>query len=180
VKFYFFILFVYLIYLTGCSSDPTEPEPVGESQISVTGDVTESYQVTAVFGISTYTADLVEKEYFSILLFPNAEGSNPLAFTILFKSGAGLPDTKSYSIGKYALGQDIPDNDFGGGFSGINTEGYGGYTLNQGTIKFNSVSETRISGELDMGGHWAVGVEEDSLRTVSITGTFQAIQMAED
>ena len=173
-----FTLF-YLFLFSGCSKNSTEPVPAG-SQISVTGDVTESYKVTAFFGTSTYSGDTTVKKYFSILFFPNAEGSNPLAFTILFKSDPELPTSQTYTIGKFALGQDIPANHFGGGFSGINTEGFAGYTMTQGTISFKSVSESTITGELNMSGYWAQGVEEDSTRTVTITGNFHAIPMSED
>jgi hypothetical protein len=175
------LMFIIILLLgIGCDKESTEPEPALNSQISVTGDVTESYKVTALFGTSTYTSDIEEKEYFSIILFPNEEGSNPLAFTILYKSGSGQPSTQSYTIGEYAMGEDIPAGHFGGGFSGINTEGFGGYTMNQGTISFKSVSESRISGDLNMGGYWRLGVEEDSSRTVSIEGTFNAAQMPEE
>ena len=170
-----------LFIFVGCSKKSTEPEPVpGDSHISVSGDLTESYKVTAFFVTSTYTGDTVEKEYFSIFLFPNAEGSNPLAFTILFKSGPELPSTQTYTIGKYALGQDIPANHFGGGFSGINTEGFGGYTMTQGTLTFKSVSGSIISGDLNMGGYWAQDIEEDSSRTVTIIGDFNATPMPEN
>ena len=180
MKIFSVTFLLYLLFLTGCSSNSTEPDPVGEGQISVTGDVTESYKVTALFGISTYSSDAMDKEYFSLLLFPNKEGSNPLAFTILYKSGPDLPATNSYTIGKYALGQDIPANHFGGGFSGLETEGFGGYSMTEGALTFKSVSESSLSGELNMSGHWAQGAEEDSTRTVTISGNFHAIPMPEE
>ena len=99
---------------------------------------------------------------------------------MLFKSGPELPSTQTYTIGKHAFGEDLPANHFGGGFSGINTEGFGGYTLTQGTITFKSVSESVISGDLNMSGYWAQGVDEDSTRTVTISGNFHAIPMPED
>jgi hypothetical protein len=141
-----------LFLFSGCSKNSTEPIPA-DSQISVTGDVTESYKVTAFLGISNYTNDTTVKEYFSIFPLPNAEGSNLLALTFLFKSGPELPSSQSYAIGKFALGQDLPANHFGGGFSGINTEGFAGYTMTQGTIFFKSVSESVITGELNMSGY---------------------------
>jgi hypothetical protein len=175
------ISFLSLIILFGCSTESTGPEPVpGESQISVTGDITESYKVTATFGTSTYTSDTTEKEYFSIILFPNTQGSNPFAFTILFKFGPELPSSQSYTVGKHALGDDIPAGQFGGGFSGINTEDFAGYTMNQGTITFTSVSGSIISGDINMSGYWAQGFEEDSTRTVNITGNFHATPMPEN
>jgi len=181
MKVYLSIALLSLILLYGCSKESTEPEPIlGESQISVTGDVTESYNVTAMFGTSTYTSDMTEKEYFSIILFPHEDGSNPLAFTMLFKSGPELPSTQTYMIGKYAIGEDLPADHFGGAFSGINTEGFGGYTLTQDSITFLSVSESVVSGDLDMSGHWAQGIEEDSTRTVTIIGKFFATPMPED
>jgi len=181
MKIILIIPLLFLIVFSGCSKKSTEPEPVpGDSQISVSGDVAESYKVTAFFGISTHTSDSIVKEYFSIFLFPHAEGSNPLALTILFKSGPELPSTQTYTIGKFALGQDIPVNHFGGGFSGINTEGYAGYTMTDGTLSFESVSESIIRGELNMSGYWAQGVDEDFSRTVTITGNFNATPMPED
>ena len=168
-----------LFIFVGCSKDSTEPEPVGESHISVSGDLTESYKVTALFGTSTYTGDTVEKEYFSIILFPNEEGTNPLALTMLFKSGPELPAVQNYTIGKYALGQDIQANHFGGGFSGLNTEDFAGYTMTQGTVSFKTVSESNITGEFNMSGYWQQFAEEDSSRTVTIIGDFNATPIPE-
>lgn len=170
-----------LFIFVGCSKDSTEPEPVpGDSHISVSGDLTESYKVTALFGTSTYTGDTIEKEYFSIVLSPLAEGSNPFALTILFKSGPELPSTKTYIIGKYAMGQDIPANNFGGGFSGLNTENFAGYTMTQGMLLFKTVSESNITGDFNMSGYWQQFLEEDSSRTVTITGNFYAAPALED
>jgi hypothetical protein len=103
-----------------------------------------------------------------------------LAFTILFKSGPELPSTQTYTIGRYAIGEDIPADRFGGGFSGINTEDFASYTMIQGTISFQSVSGSTITGELNMSGHWAQLAEEDSSRTVTITGNFHATQKPEN
>jgi len=181
MKNFLIISLLSLFVFTRCSTKSTEPDPVpGESQISVTGDVTESYKVTATFGTSTYTSDTTEKEYFSIILFPNTQGSNPFAFTILFKFGPELPSSQSYTVGKHALGDDIPAGQFGGGFSGINTEDFAGYTMNQGTITFTSVSGSIISGDINMSGYWAQGFEEDSTRTVTVIGNFNAIPMSEE
>jgi len=164
----------------GCGKDSTAPEPVpGESRISVTGDLTESYKVTAFFGTSTYTSDMTEKEYFSLVFFPVAEGSNPLALTMLFKSGPELPSVQVYTMGRYAMGEEIPASFFGGGFSGLNTEDFAGYTIIQGTLSFKSVSESIIKGELNMSGHWTQFIEEDSSRTVTIIGNFTATPMPE-
>jgi hypothetical protein len=181
MKTIFVIPLLLLFIFTGCSKDPTEPEPVpGKSNISVTGDLTESYEVTAFFGTSTYTSDTTDKEYFSLLFFPVAEDSNPLAFTLLFKSGPELPSVQVYTMGRYAIGEDIPANHFGGGFSGLNTEDLAGYAITQGTLSFKSVSESIISGELNMSGHWAQFTEEDSSRIVTITGKFNAIPAPEE
>ncbi len=170
-----------LFIFVGCSKESTEPEPIpGESHISVSGDLTESYRVTAFFGTSTYTTDTIEKVYFSIILFPIAEGSNSFAFTILFKSGPELPPVQTYTIGKYALGQDIPANHFGGGFSGVNTEDFAGYTMTQGSLSFKTVSESNITGEFNMSGYWQQVVEEDSSRIVTIVGNFKATPMPGD
>lgn len=96
MKIIIIISLFFLILFSGCSKKSTEPDPVpGDSQISVSGDLTESYKVTALFGTSTYTGDTIEKEYFSIVLFPNEEGTNPLAFTMLFKSGPELPSIQT-------------------------------------------------------------------------------------
>ncbi len=180
MKNLFVIQLLLLFIFVGCSKDSTEPEPVGDSHISVSGDLTESYNTTALFGTSFYTADSIQKEYFSIVLIPLTEGSNPFAFTILFKSGPELPATKTYNIGKYAMGQDIPEDNFGGGFSGLNTEDFAGYTMTQGTLTIKSMSESNITGEFNMSGYWQQFLEEDSSRTVTIIGNFYATPMLED
>ena len=179
MKIILVIPIIYFLVFYGCSKKSTEPLPVG-SQIFVSGDVIESYQASAFFGTTTFYTDSINKEYFSIYLLPNAQGSNPLAWTFLFKSGAELPAVQTYTVGKFALGEDLPDLYFGGGFSGLNTEDYAGYIMTQGTLSFDSVSESNISGEIDMSGHWALGTEEDTTRTVLITGNFNAKPVPED
>jgi hypothetical protein len=99
---------------------------------------------------------------------------------MLFKSGPELPSVQDYTIGRFAMGEDLPISHFGGGFSGLNTEDFAGYAITEGILTFKSVSESIITGEFTMSGHWAQGIDEDSTRTVNITGNFNALPMPEN
>lgn len=178
----FIIILGFIFLLTGgCSKKSTEPDPVPlESKISVSGDVTESYNVTAFFGVATSTVDTVVKQYFSIILFPNATGSNEFALTLLYKSGPENPETKTFTIGEYAFGQDIPPNSFAGSFSSINSEDMDGYTMTEGQLTVRTVSAAKITGEFSMSGFWRMGSEEDRDRVVNIIGSFTAVPVPEE
>jgi hypothetical protein len=173
-----FKIIVGLIFLfsAGCGEQSTGPEPNPvASSVSVSGDVTESYAVTAFYGIMTYTADTLTMEYFSILLIPNVPGSNALAMTLLYKSGADNPQSRSFEIGEYAFGDQIPADSFAASFSSINSEQMDGYTMTDGQLIIKSVSAAEIAGEFIMTGFWRSGFEEDRERTVNVSGSFTAM-----
>jgi hypothetical protein len=162
----------------GCSKNSPEPEPVIKSSVSVTGDVSEAYDVIAYFGISTFSSDMEEKEYFSILLFPVA-AENPLAMTLFYKSGASVAEAGKYPIGKYAFGDEIPVDIFGGSFSAQNADDFSGYIMTSGELTISKSSSALIAGNFGMSGHHVQFVDEDTSRVVTISGKFNAIPIPE-
>ena len=171
-----FSLMISLIILFSCDKDTTEPVPVSSS-ISVSGDISESYDVVAFFGISTYSSNTNEKEYITITLLPKTAGSNELAMTLLYKSGPEFPEVESYNIGEYAFGEDIPESEFGGSFSGRNVTDLSAYLMTAGMLVITESSATNISGEVEMSGYYVKFLERDSTRIVTITGKFNATPM---
>ncbi len=163
----------FLLVLPGCSSDSTEPG-ASDSQISATGDITESYDARAYFGVSTWSSFDEEKEYFSVVIVPRSPGANALAATLLFKSGPQAPEVGTYSIAEYALGDDIPASEFGGSHSGRNVTDLSGYAMTAGSVTFSEVTQSRISGTFQMSGHWVQFAESDTLRIVNVSGQFNA------
>jgi hypothetical protein len=159
-----------LLALFGCS-DSTAPE-AGASQVSVTGDITESWEANAYHGISTYSSFDTELEYFTIALFPKSAGSNLLAGTLIYKFGAEAPGVGTYDLGGYAIGDTIPAGEFGGGYSGLDATNFAGYTMTGGSITFIEVTPTAVRGEFDMSGHYTRLTDEDSSRVVNVSGTF--------
>jgi hypothetical protein len=171
------LLFSALFLLPACNNS-TEPTENGETTISVSGDIAESYNAVAYFGISTYTTDSEEKEYFTIMIIP-MESENPLAMTLLYKSGPEAAQTGNYQIGKYAFGNDIPAGWFGGNFSSKDAIDFSGYTMTSGNLTITKSTAESIQGSFNMNGHYVQFVEEDSSRTITVTGEFNAIPMPE-
>lgn len=164
---------VFPLVLLGCDGDSTEPES-SDSQISATGDITESYEARAFFGTSTWSSFDEEKEYFTVVIVPRSPGANPLASALLFKSGPQVPEVGTYSIAEYALGDDIPGSQFGGGYSGRNVTDLSGYTMTTGSVTFSEVTQSRIRGSFEMSGYWVQFAESDTLRIVNVSGQFNA------
>jgi len=173
----FIALFAFILS-QGCSNNSTEPEDLLKSSISVTGDLTESYDALAYFGISTFTSDMEEKEYFSIMVIP-VEADNPLAMTLMYKSGPESADVGTYQVGKYAFGNDIPEGHFGGSFSAQNAEDFSGYTMTDGTLTITNSGSDLISGNFEMSGYFVEFVDEDTTRIINISGKFNARPMPE-
>ena len=66
-----------LLILFNCYKNSTKPKP-SDTYISVTGDLNESYEAVAFFGVLTYSSDTTEKKYFSIYLLPKSPGENEM------------------------------------------------------------------------------------------------------
>ena len=164
---------IYTMVLYSCDKKSTKPEQ-SNSFISVNGDISESYDVSAFFGISTYSSYTNDKEYFTITLRPETPGSNEIAMTLLYKSGSVSPEVDSYNIGEYAFGQDIPESEFGASFSALNVTDLSAYIITTGTLIITESSASKISGEVEMIGHYVKFIEYDSTRIVNINGKFNA------
>jgi hypothetical protein len=171
------LLFSVLCILPACE-ESTEPEEKKETKISVTGEINESYQAIAYFGISTFTSNSEEKAYFSFMIVP-LESDNPLAMTLLYKSGPEATQTGNYQIGKYAFGDDIPAEWFGGSFSSNEAVDLSAYAMTSGNLTITESNAESICGSFNMSGHYVQFVEEDSTRIISISGQFSAVPMPE-
>lgn len=170
------IMIIILILLSGCNndSDPEGSDMISNSYITASGDINESYGAVAYFGIATYTSFDVGKEYLSITLYRLTSEENDLTAIFMFKSGSELPAPGSYDIGQYAIGDDMPPDVFGGAYCSGDVSDYSSYHMTSGTLTINESSDLKISGEIDMSGHYAELADEDTSRTVSITGEFIA------
>jgi hypothetical protein len=168
-----------IIIIGGCSDNSTEPTPVAQTRISVTGDISESYDAVAYYTPATFENDTV-KEYLVILILPRTTGDNILAGAWLYKSGAELPEKRNYQIGEYAFGDDIPADKFGGSYSGLDADDFSGYSMTEGLLNIQSVSVSKITGEFSMTGYWRMGIDSDSSRIVTVTGKFSAAPAPEE
>ena len=167
------LVVVSLVVLLGCDGDSTEPAS-SDSRISATGDITESWDATAYFGTSTWSSFDEEKEYFSVVLIPESPGANPLAAALLFKFDPQVPGLGTYSIAEYALGDDIPANEFGGGYSGRNVTDLSGYTMTSGSVTFSEVTQSRVRGSFEMSGYYRDQSASDPSRVAHVSGQFNA------
>lgn len=105
---------------------------------------------------------------------PKSPGANPLAMALLFKSGPQVPEVGTYSIAEYALGEDIPENQFGGGYSGRNVTDLSGYTMTTGSVTFLEVTQSRIRGEFEMSGYYRDQSGSNSSRVAHVSGQLNA------
>ncbi len=167
-----------LLILIGCQTDTSGPDQnLSGSHLTVTGDLDESYSAVAYFGISTYTSGDTTREYFTIMIMPKMTGTNPLGMALLFKLNPEPPAVQNYQIGEYAIGSDIPENEFGGSFSGRNTTDYSGYTMTAGNLNITEVTTTVVKGDLEMSGYYRKLFEQDTTRIVNISGYFSATEL---
>ena len=167
------VLIFFSAFLISCDTS-TGPAPANSS-IFVSGDISESYDVTAYFGIATYSSDTTEIEYFSISLIPKPPGDNNFAITMLYKFGPESPNVGTYNIGEYSFGEDIPAGDCGGSFSSKNATDLSGYIMTSGALQIDESTASKISGEFEMSGFYVKFFERDTTRIVTITGIFNAI-----
>jgi hypothetical protein len=173
------ILITALLIVLGCKEDTTEPKTKSDSYISVTGDLRESYAAVAYFSISTYTSGDTTREYFTLIIRPKISGSNPLAMALLYKLNSEPPQVQNYQIGEYGFGSDIPENEFGGSFSGKNITDDSGYIMTTGNLNITAVTKSNIHGELEMSGYYMKLFEQDTTRIVDISGYFDATKIPE-
>ena len=174
-----FIALTAVFIFTRCGDNSTDPVPDVSTRISVTGDITESYDAMAYYLPATVESDTIT-EYFIILILPRKTGENVLAGAWLYKSGLELPGAQNYQIGEYALGEDIPPGDFGGSYSGLNAVDLSGYTMTDGSLNIQTVSGSKITGEFSMSGYWRMGIGSDPSRTVTVNGKFSAVPAPEE
>jgi len=163
-----------ILALINCEKDSTEPNNSSDSFTSVTGDIEESYNATAFFAVSTYTSGDIVKEYFTIMIQPKSLGANPLAMVLLYKLGPDIPLTGTYVIGEYGFGLDIPENEFGGSYSGRNVTDYSSYSMSSGNLRITKATQSEITGEIEMSGYYVRLLEQDTTRIVNVTGNFHA------
>jgi len=173
------ITILLLIIQFSCNKDSTEPMPPPGSSLTVTGDISESYEVVAYFGTATYSSPPDGKKYFTIFLVPKSQGNNKLAMTLLYKSGSESPVVDTFSIGEYAFGEEIPVHEFGSSFSSRNVTDLSGYVMTSGMLNISESSASRVSGDFEMSGYFVQIFERDSSRVVNIAAKFQAIPAPE-
>ena len=165
------------LFVISCSKDsssattPTTPE---KTTVTVTGDINETYEGKAMFGVSTYTSG-GSKQYFSITVLPLQAGTNPLAMTLMYKSGSTPFTTGTYAVGTYAFGSDIPAGKVAASFAGKSTPVTDGYFFDSGTLTISSVSAEKITGSCTMQGHYKSFMTEDVNRKITVTINFIAL-----
>ncbi len=108
---------------------------------------------------------------------PRISGANPLGMALLFKFNPEIPVVQNYQIGEYAIGSDIPENEFGGSFSGRNITDYSGYTMTAGNLNITEATTTVVKGDLEMSGYYRKLFEQDTTRIVNISGYFSATEL---
>ncbi|TFG98864.1 MAG: hypothetical protein E4H13_09435 [Calditrichales bacterium] len=166
-----------VLYLACGTTDPKEEEIKSGGTITVAGDLNESFAVDAGYTTAAYDDGNITKQYFTIILLPRQPGANPLAMSLLFKSGASLPQAGTYTIGGFAFGDDIPVGSFGSSYSGRNVTDFSSYQMHSGNLTLTDVSSKKVSGHYEASGYYADFIDVDSSRTVTINAEFVAIPL---
>jgi hypothetical protein len=169
------MLFCLVLIMVSCENDPSGPDQNSSgSYLTISGDLNESYSALAYFDTGSYTSGDTIKQYFTIMIMPRIAGANPLGMTLLFKLNPAPPAVQNYQIGEYSFGSDIPENEFGGSFSGRNATDFSGYTMTSGNINITAATTAAVTGDLEMSGYYRKLFEQDTTRIVNISGYFSA------
>jgi hypothetical protein len=168
------ILLLQVFLFVSCGNDSPTNNSNENAKVDVTGDITESYNATATFGLVNYTSFGVELEYLNIHVKPLDPGAGIFSGALIFKMGRDIPAVGTYQLGEYALGQGIPSNIFGSGYTSKTGTLGSGYTINQGTITITESSVQKIVGSCNLTGYFVEGQDKYPTRKVTIKITFSA------
>jgi len=158
------ILFVAIsMFFIACDEDSITEAVLGTNSITLTGDITKSFDANSMAGLTQEDSMTV----FAVVLQPEAFASYDQDVLTLFKVSDALPP-----VGDYELGEDIESGEnFVGTYAANDTTFY---FIHSGTVKITESGTSKIAGTFDMTGY-PFDVDVDSSRALNITGEFSTI-----
>ncbi len=138
---------------------------LGDNSVTLTGDMSKSYDARAVAGLSTEDSDST----FGIILTPKDSQTEMLTFV---KQASDLPAVGTYDVGKISLDTHLENK-----FIGVYTidNGSKSYLMYSGTVKITKSSSSKVAGTFDVAGYYFNGTSVDSTKILKVKGKFSTI-----
>lgn len=158
--------------LTACDSNDDDNDNgggtnVGNSSVTVTGDITDSFSGNAYFVVDEEDEDV----NFAIALISGAITNPNSGQVVALGRDGGRPGT-----GTYTIDTEGTNTDFHGGYTNYEDESdFSGVVADSGTLQITSSSASRIVGTFTFTGR-AIDSDApmDTTRTATVEGDFEA------
>ncbi len=138
-KFLIILLTFVTIFFIACDEDSITEAVLGSNSITLSGDITDSFDAPAFGGLS------VEDSMFIVTMSPNFNSQVYENILLLGLETATLPEVRTYNVGVDEMNQ----NEFRAIFTRNDSTTY---MMSSGTVKITSSSSSKIEGTFDMKG----------------------------
>ncbi len=160
------ILFIVTQFtFVGCDKDSITEAVLGENSVTLSGDISKSYDARAVAGLSKEDSDST----FGVILTPKDSQTEMLTFV---KQSSDLPAVGTYNVGSISLDTDL-ETKFIGIYS-INN-GASSYVMYSGSVNITKSSSAKVAGTFDASGYYFSGTSVDSTKILKVKGKFSTI-----
>ncbi len=165
VKILAILFIVTLFTFVGCDKDSITEAVLGENSVTLSGDISKSYDARAVAGLSKEDSDST----FGLILTPKDSQTEMLTFV---KQSSDLPAVGTYNVGSISLDTDL-ETKFIGIYS-INN-GASSYVMYSGSVNITKSSSAKVAGTFDASGYYFSGTSVDSTKILKVKGKFSTI-----
>jgi len=166
VKLLAILFIVTLFAFTGCDKESIVDAVLGDNSVTLSGDISKSYDARAVAGLSKDEADST----FGVILTPKDSQTEMLTFV---KQSKDLPAVGTYNVGSLSTAADL-ETKFIGIYS-INN-GASSYVMYAGSVNITKSSSAKVAGTFDVSGYYFDGTSGvDSTKILKAKGKFSTI-----
>jgi hypothetical protein len=161
-RFYAILFISITFFFIACEEDSITEAVLGSNSISLSGDITDSFDAPSFAGFS------VEDASFTLMMSPNLDTETYEDILILYKESGTLP-----SVGTYGVNAHVNDANTFHALYTVNDSTI--YQMDSGTVEITGSSSSRIEGTFDMSGDLFGLLIIDPARILNVTGKFSAI-----
>ncbi len=165
VKILAILFIVTLFTFVGCDKDSITEAVLGENSVTLSGDISKSYDARGIAGLSKEDSDST----FGIILTPKDSQTEMLTFV---KQSSDLPAVGTYNVGSISTDTDL-ETKFIGIYS-INN-GASSYVMYSGSVNITKSSSAKVAGTFDASGYYFSGTSVDSTKILKVKGKFSTI-----
>ena len=166
VKILAILFIVTLFTFVGCDKDSITEAVLGENSVTLSGDISKSYDARVVAGLSKEDSDST----FGVVLTPK-DSQTAEMFTFA-KQSSVLPAVGTYNVGSISTDTDLKTKFIG--IYSINN-GASSYVMYSGSVNITKSSSAKIAGTFDASGYYFSGTSVDSTRILKVKGKFSTI-----